>query len=78
MTGNFETQTFISNDADDDETTFSHTSKAMKMMTTAASDNKSLGTLSEAEISTISKNLRKLGAAEKRIDEEIEDINENY
>ena len=77
LTGNFDTQTFVSND-DDDETTFSHTSKAMKMMTTAASDNKSLGTLSEAEISTISKNLRKLGAAEKRIDEEIEDINENY
>ena len=63
---------------DDDSSIFSHTSKAMKLMTiTDNKDTKSVGTLSMMDdegASTITSNLRKLNEAENKIDAEIDDL----
>ena len=61
----------------DDSSIFSRTSKAMKMMvlTDNRHDNKSVGTLSMDEDSgSVSLNLKKLSAAQDKIDDEINDL----
>ncbi len=63
---------------DDDSSIITHTSKAMKLMTLVEhqNDNTSVGTLSMMDegASTVSSNLRKLNAAENKIDNEINDL----
>lgn len=63
---------------EDDSSTYSRTSKAMKMMTLSPNndcDNKSVGTLSMDEgSSSVSLNLKKLNAAQDKIDDEINDL----
>ena len=74
---NGEDYPFVS--ADDQSSTLSHTSKAMKMMTLSPNDEaKSLGTLSVEEASTISRNLRELSATASKIDKEIETLRNQY
>ena len=61
----------------DDSSIFSRTSKAMKMMvlTDHHHDNKSVGTLSmDGDSGSVSLNLKKLSAAQDKIDNEIDDL----
>ena len=64
---------------DDQSSTLSRASKAMKMMSLAPNEEaNSLGTLSMGEVSTISRNLRQLSATASRIEKEIENIENGY